>query len=105
MLFHFYCIDNPEKAHQFRLKKLQQHLDWVVQNMQSIKVAGPIKDSKSQNIIGSVYVVEADSAKQALAVLSEDPYHQAGIWQSISQQVFNDYAGTWVGGKNWPGTK
>ena len=102
MLFHFYCLDNPENASKYRVAKLQQHLDWVTRNMDKIRVAGPLKATDGNKIIGSIYVIEADNEQDAQQLLAQDPYHLSSIWQSVTCSEFNDYAGTWVGGKNWP---
>lgn len=102
MLVAFHCVD---KACQqaIRTQNLQQHLCWVEQNMASIKIAGPLLQSESETMMGSLYIIEASSIDKANRLFKEDPYYKADIWQHITITVFKDYAGTWVGGKNWPG--
>lgn len=102
MLVAFHCLD---KEHQqaIRAQNLQPHLLWVEENMTSIKVAGPLVQSEPEAMIGSLYIIEANSIDKANSLFRTDPYYKAGIWQHITISVFKDYAGTWVGGKNWPG--
>ena len=101
MLISFHCIDHDNVA-DLRVEFLAQHLEWVSQNKTKIKVAGPLLD-KNNYQYGSMYIVEASSIEQAEQLLAQDPYHNANIWRSITTNEFKDYAGTWVGGKNWPG--
>lgn len=101
MLVMFHCFDN-ENQQQVRITHLAAHLTWVEQNMKKIKVAGPLLGD-NEEITGSMYVLEAQSIDEANQLLAQDPYHQAAIWQRIIINEFKDYAGSWVGGKNWPG--
>lgn len=102
MLLHIHCTDHPERAPHLRLALLQPHLQWVKENMANIRVAGPLLNEDNGEISGSMYVMQAASVDEALTLFSEDPYHQADIWQHVSYAQFKDYAGTWVGGENWP---
>lgn len=104
MLVMFHCFDNDNQL-QIRLDTLKSHLTWVEKNMTSIKVAGPLLQPETGDIIGSLYVLEADSINNAHRLLKNDPYYKADIWKNITITEFKDYAGTWVGGKNWPGAR
>ncbi len=101
MLFQFFCTDNTTNAESLRQEYLLSHLQWVESNMATIRVAGPRLDEESR-IVGSLYIIEAETKQQALQLLESDPYHQADIWQRVTCTEFKAYAGTWVGGKNWP---
>ncbi|WP_166425593.1 YciI family protein [Paraglaciecola sp. 20A4] len=100
MLVHFNCLDKDPSMQVKRMQYLPAHLAWVEEKMVHIRVAGPLKISGE--IMGSLYIIEADSTDQAKDILFSDPYYHAGIWASIDVQEFNAYAGSWVGGKNWP---
>lgn len=102
MLVMCHCKDNSNQQ-QVRMTELAAHLNWVENNMHIIKVAGPLLDDNTQQIIGSLYILEAENKAQAEQYLAQDPYYKANIWQQITIKEFKDYAGTWVGGKNWPG--
>ena len=101
MLFQFFCTDFTTNTTSLRQEYLVSHLQWVESNMASIRVAGPRLDD-DERILGSLYIIEAETKQRALKLLESDPYHQAAIWQSITCTEFKAYAGTWVGGKNWP---
>lgn len=101
MLIMFRCTDKPGSTKAKRDEYLVAHLQWVEANMQNIKVAGPLREH--EHIIGSLYILEAETQHEGLALMKSDPYFKADIWQPLEIAEFNDYAGTWVGGKNWPG--
>jgi len=103
MLVSFRCLDG-ENTQNKRMQALQAHLSWVEQNMNNIKVAGPLL-GEDQSHIGSMYILLANSIDAAKQIFKTDPYYTAGIWQQIDITEFKDYAGTWVGGKNWPGAE
>lgn len=100
MLVEFHCLDKKPSMQDVRLTLLKEHLIWVENNMSSIYVAGPLKQDNT--IIGSLYIIEADSVEQAKEILFSDPYYHGAIWEKIEINEFNAYAGKWVGGKNWP---
>ena len=101
MLVMFHCIDKSDQQ-QTRINTLIPHLTWVENNMESIKVAGPLLEGENNKIIGSLYILEAHGINNAHKILEHDPYYKAGIWKKIITTEFKGYAGTWVGGKNWP---
>lgn len=101
MLVMFHCFDNKNQQ-KTRMDNLQAHLSWVEENMNSIKVAGPLLQESTNDILGSLYILEATNLYTARQLLEHDPYYKADIWQRITTTEFKDYAGTWVGGKNWP---
>tara|TARA_R110002167_G_scaffold349844_1_gene561830 strand:+ start:45983 stop:46300 length:318 start_codon:yes stop_codon:yes gene_type:complete len=100
MLVQFNCRDKSPSTQETRMIHLSEHLAWVENNMAHIRVAGPLKEDA--NIIGSLYIFEADDIEMAKTILHGDPYYQAQIWGAIDEFEFNAYAGSWVGGKNWP---
>lgn len=102
MLVSFHCYDKKPSRQAERDHYLGEHLRWVEDNLDIIKVAGPLR--QDGHIVGSFYVLESADESQARQLLQADPYSQAEIWQTVEVNEFNAYAGTWVGGKNWPGS-
>ena len=68
--------------------------------MERIAVAGPLKDAGGANI-GSLFVLNVESAAEAEAVLRSDPYFAAGVWAKHEIHPFLAAAGEWVGGTTW----
>lgn len=83
-----------------RMEKLKAHLAHIEATMETLAVAGPMRDADGQ-IVGSLLVVHADSEAGARALLESDPYYNAGIWASIEVRAFHAAAGGWIGGKGW----
>ena len=78
MLVQFNCLDKTPSMQTKRIQQLSAHLAWVEEHMANIRVAGPLKDDSL--IIGSLYVLEADTIEQAEQILHRDPYYLADIW-------------------------
>ena len=74
--------DNDEFAHM-RPKYMADHLQFLVDNGDKIEAAGPMKDAKTQNPAGGLWIVEADNAEQVQALVETDPFWPTGLRQSI----------------------
>ncbi|WP_379554299.1 YciI family protein [Qipengyuania sp. DGS5-3] len=97
-LFAFYCRDG-DHAPEAREKLLSAHLAHVEANIDRYAVAGPLK--RGEETVGSLLVIKADSEDDARAFFEQDPYFEAGVWQSIRVEEFRGVAGDWVGGAAW----
>jgi uncharacterized protein YciI len=97
--FSAYCLDAPA-AEQLRREHLAAHLAHVETVMDRLLLAGPLKQPDGA-VLGSLIVIRAETEAEARALLESDPYHRAGIWQTIRIERFVPVAGTLVGGRNW----
>jgi uncharacterized protein len=48
-----------------------------------IKIGGPLLAPDGERMIGSMLIVEAENEAEARALLAEDPYAKAGLFQSV----------------------
>lgn len=98
----FYAIITRDRpgAQATRMEKLREHLAHVEEHMDSLAVAGPLRDEAGA-FTGSLLVVKAESEAEARELLKSDPYFKADIWSDIEVRAFNAAAGEWVGGKTW----
>lgn len=98
----FYAIITRDKpgAAVTRMEKLKDHLAHIEQTLDTLAVAGPLRDEEA-NFTGSLLVVKAESEAEARKLLEADPYYKAQIWSDIEIRAFNAAAGDWVGGKTW----
>lgn len=92
--------DGPDGA-RLRGEHLAAHLDFVERHVDTLLVAGPLLDTESGAMTGSLYVLDVADADAALAFLERDPYWQAGLWAEVDLRPFRGVAGRWVGGRNW----
>jgi len=74
--------DNDEFAHM-RPKFMADHLQFLSDNSSRIEIAGPLKDGLSGEPAGGLWVVDADSAEQAQALVESDPFWPTGLRKSI----------------------
>jgi len=74
--------DNDEFAHM-RPKFMADHLQFLGDNSERIEAAGPMKDGKSQEPAGGLWIVEADNAEQVQNLVETDPFWPTGLRKSI----------------------
>ena len=76
------CRDEPGKS-DLRETHLKGHLDHVERNWQRYLTAGPIRNPGATALVGSVFLVFADSEADARALMEGDPYVTSGLYGSI----------------------
>ena len=58
------------------------HLEWIAQHRDMIRIAGPLLDEAGE-MIGSLFILEAESLVQAKTVVAADPFAQAGVFETV----------------------
>lgn len=81
-LFCFYCLDNETDGAERRAVTRQAHIDWAKAQGETVRMAGPLL-SDDGRMIGSVFLVLADSLEAARALNAEDPYNKAGVFGRV----------------------
>ena len=74
--------DNDEFAHM-RPKFMADHLQFLADNSQRIEAAGPMKEGRTQDPAGGLWIVEAGNAEQVQALVEADPFWPTGLRKSI----------------------
>jgi uncharacterized protein YciI len=95
------CNDGGDKQ-ALRQATLQAHLDYAETIAAKIAVAGPLAEADSSQYRVSVFVYDVDDINEAEALLHNDPYYIAGLYDSVKFQEFKPAIGHWVGGRQWP---
>lgn len=98
--FLFVCSDSPDSAAP-RTAHLDGHLRHVEANWTRYVVAGPIRKPDATDLVGSVFIVLADSADEAWELMRGDPYITCGMYESISCHDLTLSVGLFPGGKIW----
>lgn len=80
MLFAFYCKDRAN-ALEVRLANRPAHLDWL-NSHSGIQAAGPLL-GQDMKPCGSLLIVEHPDLAAAKSWSSEDPYAQAGLFDTV----------------------
>ncbi|MEM9704700.1 MAG: YciI family protein [Pseudomonadota bacterium] len=94
------CEDDPEKA-QLRTDFLMGHLEHVEKHWERYVVAGPLRADGSDRLVGSAFIVHADTLDDAKALMSGDPYISSGLYRSITYRDMTLSIGDYIGGKIW----
>ena len=74
--------DNDEFAHM-RPKFMADHLQFLGDNSERIEAAGPMKDGKTQDPAGGLWIVEASGVGEVQALVEADPFWPTGLRKSI----------------------
>jgi uncharacterized protein YciI len=82
MLFAITNIDKPDSA-ALRAATRETHLGYLDSIVSQLILAGPLLNAENQPI-GSLLVVEAESAAAAKAFAEADPYARAGLFESVT---------------------
>ncbi|WP_371398120.1 YciI family protein [Fretibacter rubidus] len=96
----FICTDGP-KTKPLREEHLFGHLDHIEANNDAYRIAGPFRDDASGEILGSFFLVKADSKDAAWEIMRGDPYISSDMYASITCQHFMPACGEWMGGVIW----
>jgi uncharacterized protein YciI len=83
-LYAFYAKDGPQGA-ELRAAHRTGHMANMTRldRAGALVFAGPLKDREGGVSIGSLIVFEAESEEAARRMMAEDPYTQAGVFQSM----------------------
>ncbi|WP_310618634.1 YciI family protein [Flexibacterium corallicola] len=93
MLYALICTD---KAHSvdLRLKHRPSHREFLKGLGERLKAAGPFLADDMTTPSGSLVILEVANRDEALAIASEDPYAQAGLFETVEirpwEWVFNN---------------
>ena len=83
MLFVIFCKDDPSTPTR-RDEFYDAHRAYLKSASIKIVIAGPYTLPDSDQKIGSMLVVEAESLQQAMDFQTNDPFALNGVWDSVS---------------------
>ncbi len=87
MHFIIHCLDKPDALPE-RLAHYEAHKAYLGQAPVRILVSGPLLAPDHETMIGSFFLVEAETAEAVQAFHDADPFRQAGIWERVSINPF-----------------
>ncbi|MEO1305443.1 MAG: YciI family protein [Pseudomonadota bacterium] len=79
-----FLINARDKANstELRLANRQAHLEWAGEARHQIRMAGPVLSDDGETMKGSTFVIEFETLEDAHAWAADDPYAQAGLFES-----------------------
>lgn len=89
MHFLIRCIDQA-RGPEIRKLHFQAHQDYLAAAgvAARIVVSGPLVGADNATPIGSAYLLEAADLNAATTIIEADPYHKAGVWESVTVDGF-----------------
>jgi uncharacterized protein len=82
MFFVALCMDKPGHV-ETRLANRPVHLAFLEKCGGKVRLGGAFLDPAGEKPIGSMLILEAASESEARALLADDPYARAGLFQSV----------------------
>lgn len=87
MHYIIHCLDRPG-ALPVRLENYAAHRAYLAAPAVKIVISGPLVAGDNETMIGSCFLVEADSLEEAAAFNRNDPFNAAGVWEQINIHPF-----------------
>ena len=82
MHYVIHALDKPG-ALPTRLAHYDKHKAYLAQARIKTLVSGPLVADDNETMIGSCFLVEADSKDEVLAFHNADPFKAAGVWEHV----------------------
>ncbi|MEO0983550.1 MAG: YciI family protein [Pseudomonadota bacterium] len=85
-----YLVNARDKAGalDLRMATREAHLAWAGAHADKILMAGPVFLDDGETMAGSTFVLEMDSLAAVRAWAAEDPYAQAGLFETVEIRPF-----------------
>jgi len=87
MLFALICEDKPDSL-ELRMSTREQHLAYVGTVGDRIRLAGPMLSDDGARMVGSLFLIEAETADEVAALNAADPYTRAGLFERVTIRGF-----------------
>ncbi|AZL58087.1 YciI family protein [Tabrizicola piscis] len=83
-----HCLDH-EGAVDKRLANYDAHKAYLAAAPVKTVISGPLLADDEQTMIGSCFVLEANSLAEVEAFNSNDPFAKVGLWKTVSIRPFS----------------
>ena len=92
MLFCVFSFDKPAAA-SVRAGNRGAHLAYMTALGKRLKALGPFLSEDGDAMIGSLYIVEANTRDEVEAIVADDPYVQADLFDRYEIHPWRHVAG------------
>jgi len=82
MLFAVIFTDKTDQG-ALRAQNLEAHIDWVADHPQEVLVAGSLREEPGSTPKGGLWIVDAVSKEEVMALMQTDPFYTCGLRQSV----------------------
>ncbi|RFU49103.1 YciI family protein [Paraburkholderia sp. DHOC27] len=87
MHFIVHCLDH-EDALQRRLSNYEAHKEYLSKAKVRSVISGPLVSDDGQTMIGSCFLLEAESKEDVIDFNRNDPFNAAGVWRQVDIHAF-----------------
>ena len=88
MHYVIHCLDH-DGAVEKRLANYEDHKAYLGSAPVKTVISGPLLADDEKTMIGSCFVIEADTLAEVEAFNANDPFKKVGLWKSISIRPFS----------------
>lgn len=88
MHYVIHCLDQ-DGAVEKRLANYDDHKAYLAAASVKTVISGPLLADDETTMIGSCFVVEADSLAEVEAFNNNDPFAKVGLWKTVSVRPFS----------------
>ena len=81
------CFDRPDSA-PLRDQHRAAHQEFLQKNSKKIIFGGPLKNTPDGASTGALIVVDCATRQDAEAFIAADPFHKAGVYESVAVRAF-----------------
>lgn len=92
MLFAIQMIDRP-RAEELRAATTDAHRAFVGRHLDAMHLGGPLTSDDGHTMIGSLIVMEFPDRPAAQRFIDDEPYNQAGLFESVTIRAFTPVVG------------
>lgn len=75
--------DKPDHAN-VRAETRAEHLEYLESNKDKLLAAGGLMDDDGSGVHGGIIIVDTDDRAEAEALIANDPFTRAGLFEEIS---------------------
>jgi uncharacterized protein len=83
-----HCLDAPDGLPR-RLEHYEAHKAYLTAAPVRILVSGPLVSDDGETMIGSLFLIEAETRAAVEAFNAGDPFYKAQVWASINIHRFH----------------
>lgn len=88
MHYVIHCLDH-DGAVDKRLANYEDHKAYLAKAPVKTVISGPLLADDEETMIGSCFVLEADSLAEVEDFNRNDPFAKVGLWKTVSIRPFN----------------
>jgi uncharacterized protein YciI len=88
MHYVIHCLDHADAAPR-RLAHYDDHKAYLSKPSVAIVISGPLLSDDGEHMIGSLFIVEADSLDKVHAFNAADPFTAANVWREVRVHPFH----------------